>query len=108
MLTVFDYDSAALEDGFDFAFYLPALVRRIIDVHVLMFDAECVFFFRVENHIVGTGADGDRAFLEKRPNIFAVAVEVSSTKAVARIRLRAPATQNSTWVMTSKKVFYNT
>ena len=54
--------TAAREDGFGRALDADALEHGIVHAHVVGFGADDFFVIGIEDHQVGIGADGDRAF----------------------------------------------
>ena len=62
---VFHDNVATREHGLSDTAYFAALVRTIVDAHVMGFRADRLLTVRIEDHDVGIGADRDRAFSRK-------------------------------------------
>jgi hypothetical protein len=69
-LVFVDDGAATREDGFRCALNLDAFEHRVVDTHVMRFDADCFAMFRIEDHDVGVGTDGDCAFPREQAEKF--------------------------------------
>ena len=86
-LVFVDDGAATREDGFRGALNLDAFEHRVIDTHVMRFDADYFAMFGIEDDDVGVGTDGDLPFRGNRPKSFAGEVETTSTKRLGEKRL---------------------
>ena len=65
-----DDGAAAGENCSGGALDLDAFEHRVVDAHVMRFDADCFAMIRIEDHDVGVGADSDRAFAREEAEKF--------------------------------------